>query len=46
MSEAYESPAVVSFGELDFEPADMIYCSTLVSCTAEVGHCTSVVTIE
>ena len=46
MAEAYESPVVVSFGELDFEPADMIYCSTLVSCTGETGHCVSVVTID
>jgi hypothetical protein len=46
MAEAYESPVVVSFGELDFEPADLIVCSTLVSCTGEVGSCTSIVTID
>ena len=46
MAEAYESPVVVSFGELDFEPADLIVCSTLVSCSHEVGNCTSVVTVE
>lgn len=42
----YESPVVVSFGELDFEPADIIVCSTLVNCTGESGSCVSVVTIE
>lgn len=45
MAETYESPVVVSLGELDFEPADIIVCSTLVSCSGEVGSCTSYVSI-
>lgn len=44
--EVYESPTVVSFGELDFEPTDLVVCSTLVSCSGQTGYCTSSVWLE
>lgn len=45
-AEKYEAPEVVTFGELDFEPTQgTVHCSTLVNCSGQTGHCTSVVTI-
>lgn len=44
-TETYESPVVVTFGELDFEPAGNVICSTLVTCSAQQGHCVTTVNI-
>jgi hypothetical protein len=41
MSEAYESPVVLTYGELEFEPANNGGCCTLVVCLASIGNCSS-----
>ncbi|MHB0999706.1 MAG: hypothetical protein ACYC27_10720 [Armatimonadota bacterium] len=43
--DVYEVPEVVTFGELDFEPATTVICSTLVYCSGQHGHCSSTVRI-
>lgn len=44
--EKYEAPEVMTFGELEFEPTGVVFCSTVVSCSGHVGHCTVTVTLD
>lgn len=41
--EEYEAPVVVTFGEIDFEPMEII-CTTTVTCTGDIGSCSVSVT--